>query len=79
MKTKVIIPDIGVRKHYFNFGHYVRPDGFCVVESKNVCRHLEFDGKKYSCSDYENRPDLCKDFPWEPGQIADLCGFRFEE
>lgn len=45
---------------------------------KFICKHLS---EKGHCMDYENRPDLCKNFPAptifvQYGQLPEGCGFR---
>jgi Fe-S-cluster containining protein len=33
----------------------------------------------YICAIYPNRPEVCKEFPKEPGDLLPGCGFYFEE
>jgi Fe-S-cluster containining protein len=33
-----------------------------IVEFKTPCRHIT---KKFKCGDYENRPQICRDYPGE--------------
>lgn len=79
IKTRFMLPEPDTRVHYFNHGYYVRPDGVCQIESHSRCRFLEFDGTKYWCTNYDSRPSICRRFPWEPTQVNDWCGYRFEE
>jgi len=80
LKTKIVVPDKeGIREHYFNFGYHVHPNGTVVIKSNSKCQYLKYDGKKHYCSIYDKRPEICRSFPWEPRQVVDYCGFRFED
>lgn len=42
------------------------------------CPHLGFIDGKAHCTNYENRPEFCREYPGEPGDLIDeKCGFKF--
>jgi len=68
-----------IRVYYQMFGYHVAPDGRVVIESSSKCDNLVYDGKKYRCGIQGDKPRVCEHFPWEPRQIQEYCGFRFED
>lgn len=52
-------------------------EGYDVVV-KARCHWLTEEG---DCAIYENRPQLCRDWPYDPSCLEDIpqCAFRFEE
>ena len=48
---------------------------------KNLkCPHLRFDTNPHQafCANYEKRPQWCKDYPANKGDLIEGCGFHFE-
>jgi len=49
--------------------------------TKFNCPHLRWrkeNGRRIAvCSIYEDRPDFCRNYPAEPGDLIEGCGYRF--
>lgn len=43
------------------------------------CKHLYYKRRKAVCKIYEGRPDFCRLYPNEPGDLIPGCGFSFKE
>lgn len=48
------------------------------IEFKNKCRYLKFKREKAVCGIYLDRPNICRDFPLDPGIGANCPGFHFK-
>ena len=60
---------------------YKRAGYGCKVQHLSGCPWEKRVDGKITCTDYDNRPKMCRDFPLSPLDIAALpnCGFKFAE
>lgn len=45
----------------------------------SACKHLRVVRGVITCSIYEARPQMCRDYPVDKSDLLEGCGFYFEE
>ena len=76
-----IIVSEDLAHYYSNFGVETFGDGkgnlVCRFRVPTVCKHLLRDKKgKASCAIYENRPQICRDYPMKNSKLHNECGYN---
>ena len=67
--------------YYSNFGVETFKDKegnfVCRFRVPTICRHLSRDvNGKSSCDIYENRPQICRDYPMKNSNLHKGCGYE---